>query len=249
MELSRIPDIGPVYASILAEAGVATVADLAAVTDLEALAARTKVHPATLDAFRAAAAAHVQSLLEGAGVHGPEELARADVDALAASTGLARSSLVTYRRAARAKLGLPEEDPVAKPLPADRVILADGRATARVSLNGEIRAGVAIVTLFEGEDEAGALESAKGDAVLLRERAVTAPVRVDGVLHRDLPIFKEQAAEAEAPREIRVRVTEIKDRARPAPAPMPAGQPAESAEAAEEPRKKGFSLFRRGKKA
>ena len=235
MDLARIPDIGPVHAGILREAGVATVADLAARTDLDALSAKTKVHRATLEALQAAARAHVESLLEAAGVRGLEDLANADLDALAEKTGIPARSLDSFQRAARARLS---------PLP-DRVILAEGRATARVSLGGALHSGLAIVTLRMDEDADSVLARAPGDAVLLRERAATAPARVAGVLHRDLPIYKEVPVTDAAPTETRVRVAAIKDpkplEAAPAPA-APASEPA-----AEPPGKKGFRLFRRGK--
>lgn len=234
MDLARIPDIGPVHAGILREAGITTVAELAALTDVEGLAARTKVHPATLEALQAAARAHVESLLEAAGVHGMEELARADLDVLAEGTGIPRSSLETFQRAARAKV---------TPLP-DRVLLAEGRATARVSLQGEVRSGLAIVTLRMEEDEEAVLARVGGDAVLLKERAATAPVRIGGVVHRALPIYKEIPVTDAAPQETRVRVAAIKDRKLPVgtPVPVAGGEPAPA-----EPAKKGFRLFRRGK--
>lgn len=257
MELSSIPEIGPVNAGILAEGGVRTAAELAAHADIEALAQRTRMAPGRLEAFRAAVWSHLEAILEGAGVRDLDQLADADVSALAASTGLAPDSLALFQSAARQKLGrspsgapLAEAQAAARP---DRVILSDGRATARVSLGGILHAGLAIVTLRMEEDEADVLARAPGDAVLLKERAVTAPARVGGVLHRDLPIYKEQARDGGATDEIRVRVAEIKDRRRaasapPAPLPLPAAatDPGTAAPA-EAPRKKGFSLFRRGK--
>jgi hypothetical protein len=254
MHLSRIAEIGPHHADVLAGAGLTTAAELAAVADLEALSQRTNVHPSTLEALQAAARAHLERMLEAAGVRGVEDLADADLDALSRESGIPRANLETFQDAARQKLGLPparREAAPARPALPDRVVLMDGRATARVHLQGEARAGLAIVTLRMDEDEAAVLSRAPGDAVLLRERAVTAPVRLGGVVHRDLPIYKERpvAEGAEAREEIRVRVTQIKDRkgvAQEAPAAAQAdsaGPPG----ASETPRRKGFRLFGRGK--
>lgn len=247
MHLSRIPDIGPEHADILAGAGLTTAAQLAAITDLEALSQRTSVDQETLAGLQAAARAHLERMLEEAGVRGVEDLADADLDQLSATSGIPRANLESFQDAAREKLGLaPLPRAAARPALPDRVVLADGRATARVHLAGAERAGLAIVTLRMDDDEAAVLARAPGDAVLLRERAVTAPVRLDGVVHRDLPIYKERAVEgSEAKEEIRVRVTEIKDKAR-APEAAPQATPGGAAEG-EAPKKKGFRLFGRGK--
>jgi hypothetical protein len=249
MHLSRIPDIAE-HADTLAGAGLTTAAELAAITDLEALSQRTSMDRATLAGLQAAARAHLEGMLEEAGVRGLDDLAEADLDALSARSGIPRANLETLQDAARAKLGLPPAPRAAAPALPDRVVLMDGRASARVHLQGVERAGLAIVTLRMDEDEAAVLARAPGDAVLLRERAVTAPVRLDGVVHRDLPIYKERpVAQGEGREEIRVRVTEIKDRkgqAHGAPAQAAGGVAPEGA-ASESTRKKGFRLFGRGK--
>ena len=263
MEISGIPGMDPAHADAFAEAGLTSATELAVAMDLHALAQRTGVERETIEAYQAGARAQLESRLESAGVRGVEDLARADLDRLSATSGIPRAHLEAFQGAARARLGeiIVDEPPAAEPAAAapprpalpDRVILSEGRATARVVLEGRERAGLSIVTLRMDEDEAHVLERAPGDAVLLRERAATAPARVDGVLHRDLPIYKARdAADGSGAEEIRVRVSAIKDR-RPAPAD-PAQAPAASAATAgaetapgEPPtgRRKGFSLFRR----
>lgn len=260
VDLARIPEIGPDHARVLSEAGVRTAADLAALSDVHDLSRRTGLGLATLDAYRAAAWGLMEGLLEKAGVRGLDELARADLGPLAEATGIPRERLATFQAAARDRTAAAAPAPA----PRDRVILSEGRATARVSLGGALHEGLAIVTLRMEEDEAAVLERVPADAVLLKERAATAPARIGGALHRDLPIYKEQPravvddAGGSAVEEVRVRVREIKDQrprgtpAAPTPAPAeeraPEAPPASPAEApAAKPKKKGFSLFRRGK--
>ena len=201
MELTSIPDLGATYAQMLRDAGVGSVAALAGVTDLDALAATTRIHAATLETFRAAAREMMERALGEAGVASPEDLVNADIEALVTRSGIERQHLARYQQAARERLGL------APALP-DRVVLRDGSAKAVVHHAGAAHEGVALVTVRIAEDEADALGRAGESAVVLKEKSPTAPVRLAGRDVGPLPIYKQR----EDGSEFRVRVASVKER-------------------------------------
>lgn len=90
----------------------------------------------------------------------------------------------------------------------DRVVLLETSSKARVVRAGVAQEGLPIVTARVNDEDAKLLDGVTGDAVLLKERATTARVRLGGELLAPLPIYKADAAGVET----RVRVAEIKDR-------------------------------------
>lgn len=186
--------------SILAQAGVADPAELAAAS-LDDLQGATGIAEAHLRRYQDAARAHVRKLLVDAGYGDARALSEMDVDVAAAQTGIAARHLVAYRDVAIAEIA-------AGP---DRVVLLDGAPLARVRAAGVTHEAIPLVTLGASDDEAEVFSRANGPAVLLRADADTAPALVGGVTHR-LPLFKERRVEDRV-EEVRVRVVEIRERA------------------------------------
>lgn len=220
MDLSQLPELGP-YATRLAEAGVADVETLASWTDVQTLALRTGISSEKLDAFRDAARERIGRALVEAGVGDEGALAKADLDAVAASTGIGRAHLEKFRGQ----------------VAPDKVLLLDAPA-ADVTVEGRVFERVPLVTARAHEDATAIAARVDGSFVLLKEQASTAFVRVDARTFEALPLYK-----AREGRDVRIRVAEILEKG---PGPAPAPGPGNDA-VLEAPKKKGF-LGRFGKK-
>lgn len=186
MDLTSVPGVDAVTARGLHDAGILSVADLA----------RSRFAPPPL--VEAAQELILHKFRE-AGAGTEAALADANTDDLAARTGMHRNDVLWFQEAAREALGL---------LLTHRVILVDGQRTANVVLPEGERFGIRILTARTDEDVDDVLSSTAGDAVLLRERASAAMVRVDGVMHEHLPLFRLKADGTER----RVRVQELRER-------------------------------------
>ncbi|MBI4392552.1 MAG: helix-hairpin-helix domain-containing protein [Euryarchaeota archaeon] len=180
--------------------------------------------------------------LEKAGIKTVEELAHADVDALAAPTGISADQLRDWqaeikKRGTKAPQAAPPsvEEVVkdAKVLAEKatrlaeakaekmRVILKDKAERARVRVGEAVHDGVPIFTLKRGETEDAVIARIKADAVVLQEKADTALVKIGEVWHREVPIFEEKVQKAgegakDLVREVRVTVDEIQEKKVPA---------------------------------
>lgn len=196
MDLSSVPEIGS-FAEKIREAGIPNAEALAVWEDLPALAERADIGVERLESFRDAARAAVERVLAASGVEGPEQLALADVDALADRTGLERAYLERYQRRAQDAVG--------------KVVLAESAPVARVEVGGQTHHAVPLVTAGFGDDEAAVLSRAGGDAVLLRPRVQVVSALIGGSTHRGLALYKERRRGNGDVEEVRVRVSEIRD--------------------------------------
>lgn len=93
-----------------------------------------------------------------------------------------------------------------------QVILRDGDPTALVRTPDEVVDNVPLLTLKPEESAEDALEGVDHDVVLLQQGRDTAHVRVKSHENPDVPLYKERAENGgEEPREVRVRVREIRE--------------------------------------
>ncbi len=95
-------------------------------------------------------------------------------------------------------------------------MLRDRAATARVIAGGVVHDDLPIMTARADEPEDDVMSDVRHGAVLLKEKAATAFVRLpDGESRSDVPIFKERVKDPTTleTEEIRVQVHEIRERA------------------------------------
>lgn len=209
MDLARLKGMDAEAAHALKNAGVPDAGELAAIDDLDGLAARSGLPRERVESLRDEARTRVEQLFERAGIRDPRELLTSDPEDIARRTGLSVPALAAYR--AHAQRHVERQPPAA----VDRVLLSERSSRARVEARGRVHEGVAIVTARLNEDDADLLARAGGDAVVLKERAATAAARVGGETFPALPIFRLREPGEDGPAEMRVRVAEIKDRAPP----------------------------------
>lgn len=193
MDLSDIEGIGPAYEKRLKEAGVATAEDLAG------------ADPASLSKKTGIALSRLETFIARAG----ERLAGAPREESASSAGSDAA----------------EAAAMAAPSPGDatyvpvRVVLHDRATSARVIQGERVHENLPIVTARANEDEEEIMDALSQDAVLLKERATTAFVRLSDGWHVDVPIYKEKVVELESGgtsmEEVRVKVQEIREKKEP----------------------------------
>lgn len=205
MDLARLQGMDAEAAHALKNAGIPDAGELAAIDDVDGLAERSGLPRERVEALRDEARARVEQLFERAGIRDPRELLTSDPADIARRTGLTVAALVAYRSHAERHV---EREPASS---VDRVLLSERSSKARVEVQGRAHEGVAIVTARLNEDDAELLARAGGDAVVLKERAATAAVRVGGETFPALPIFRLREPGEDGPPEMRVRVAEIKD--------------------------------------
>jgi len=104
MDLARVHEIPPEDAKRLREAGIDSAATLAAVDDVDALAARAGIPPEALDAHRAAARAAMERVFADAGVGHEADLATANPREIAVATGLPLAQVEQFQAAAQKSL-------------------------------------------------------------------------------------------------------------------------------------------------
>ena len=186
---------------VLAEAGVADPADLAA-EDVDELMRRTGLARGYLEGYQAKARAHVKRVMTEAGYKDAESIgAIENLEDAVMKTGIAAKHLARYREVARQEL---EEKRSWK------VVLAENAPVARVVAAGGTHDAVALLTSTPEESDDAAFARAAGDAVLLRPALDAVPARIGGTTHAALPLYKERRRPEGELEEIRVRVAEVR---------------------------------------
>lgn len=188
--LKDIKGIGDATEGKLTDAGVETVADLAA-ADVAELAEETGISESQLQGFQD----HAREL---AGESPADKAEKAVGEAVKGAKETAEKAAEAIRR--------------------DRVVLSEKFQTARVKLGEVWHEEVPIVTARAGDELDKLKDTSKETVVVLKEKADTAWARIEGTWHEELPIFKRRVQQIgdeleETGEEIRVRVHEVRDRA------------------------------------
>jgi hypothetical protein len=209
MDLDLIKGVGPATKEKLHEAGVTNVEDLAK-GDKDTLSEATGVPAGRIQSFIVQA----QGLL-AAETTADEEAPEATIaEATPAATPAPAAEPAPTPTAAPTPEPARTPVTVTKPIvDAWRVVLKDRAATARVDTGAATYENLPIVTAKLEEDEDVIMREIGYNAVLLKERATTASVRVNDAWRNGVPIFKERVLDArQGVAELtRVRVHEIRD--------------------------------------